>query len=129
MTRRIVDEAIRTSRMRMGVESLDLLQFHRWKYDDASYLDALKHLADLQHEGKIKHLAPTNFDTEHLRIVTEQGTRIVSNQVQYSLVDHRPELQMVRFCRDHGITLLAYGTVPGGLLSEKFLGRSRTAPG
>jgi hypothetical protein len=34
MTRRIVDEAIRTSRMRMGVESLDLLQFHWWEYDD-----------------------------------------------------------------------------------------------
>ncbi len=39
MTRRVVDEAIRFSRMRMGVESLDLLQFHWWEYDDASYLD------------------------------------------------------------------------------------------
>src|SRR5216684_2703682 len=93
MTRRIVDEAIRTSRMRMGVESLDLLQFHWWEYGDASYLDALKHLADLQHEGRIKRLALTNFDTEHLRITTEQGTRIVSNQVQYSVVDRRPEVQ------------------------------------
>jgi diketogulonate reductase-like aldo/keto reductase len=81
MTRRIVDEAIRTSRMRMGVESLDLLQFHWCEYDDASYLDALKHLADLQHEGRIRHLGVTNFDTEHLRIITEQGTHIVSNQV------------------------------------------------
>jgi aryl-alcohol dehydrogenase-like predicted oxidoreductase len=30
---------------------------------------------------------------------------------------------MAAFCRDHGIALLAYGTVLGGLLSEKFLGR------
>ena len=51
---------------------LDLLQFHWWEYDDGSYLDALKHLADLQHEGKISHLALTNFDTEHRRIITEQ---------------------------------------------------------
>jgi len=129
MTRRIVDEAIRTSRMRMGVESLDLLQFHWWEYDDASYLEALKHLADLQHEGTIKHLALTNFDTEHLRIVTEQGIRIVSNQIQYSLVDRRPEVQMAAFCRDHGIALLAYGTVLGGLLSEKFLGRPEPRQG
>ena len=106
-----------------GRQSLDLLQFHWWEYDDARYLDALKHLADLQHEGRIKHLALTNFDTEHLRTITEQGTRIVSNQVQYSLVDRRPEVQMAVFCRDHGIALLAYGTVLGGLLSEKFLGR------
>jgi aryl-alcohol dehydrogenase-like predicted oxidoreductase len=107
----------------MGVESLDLLQFHWWEYGDARYLDALKHLADLQHEGKIKHLALTNFDTERLRIITEQGTRIVSNQVQYSVVDRRPEVQMAAFCRDHGIALLAYETVLGELLSEKFLGR------
>jgi aryl-alcohol dehydrogenase-like predicted oxidoreductase len=39
-------------------------------------------------------------------------------------VDRRPEVQMAAFCRDHGIALLAYGTVLGGLLSEKFLGRS-----
>ena len=114
--------------MRMGVESLDLLQFHWWEYDDARYLDALKHLADLQHEGRIKHLALTNFDTEHLRIITEQGTRIVSNQVQYSLVDRRPEVQMAAFCRDHGIALLAYGTVLGGLLSGEISRTTRTAP-
>jgi len=107
----------------MGVKCLDLLQFHWWDYDDASYLEALKHLADLQREGKVRHLALTNFDTERLRIITDHGIRIVSNQVQYSMVDRRPEAAMAAFCRDHGITLLTYGTVLGGLLSEKYLGR------
>ena len=125
ITRRMVEDAIGRSLSRMGVERLDLLQFHWWDYGDASYLDALKHLADLQHEGKIRHLALTNFDTERLRIITEHGIRIVSNQVQYSLVDRRPEAAMTAFCRDHGITLLTYGTVLGGLLSEKFLGRPK----
>ena len=74
-----------------GRRALDLLQFHWWDYADERYLDALKHLADLQHEGKIRHLALTNFDTERLRIIAEHGIRIVSNQVQYSLVDRRPE--------------------------------------
>jgi hypothetical protein len=36
----------------MGVESLDLLQFHWGEYDAVSYLDALKHLADLQHGAR-----------------------------------------------------------------------------
>jgi len=53
MTRRVVEEAIDVSRRRMGVECLDLLQFHWWDYSDEGYLDALDHLADLQHEGKI----------------------------------------------------------------------------
>src|SRR5579862_4870221 len=123
ITRRMVDDAIGRSLSRMGVECLDLLQFHWWDYDDPSYLDALKHLADVQREGKIRHLALTNFDTERLRIITEAGIRIVSNQVQYSIVDRRPEVAMAPFCKANNITLLTYGTVLGGLMAEKFLGR------
>jgi aryl-alcohol dehydrogenase-like predicted oxidoreductase len=124
MTRRTVEEAIGISLSRMGVECLDLLQFHWWDYANESYLDALGHLADLQQEGKIRHLGLTNFDTERLRIIADHAIRIVSNQVQYSVVDRRPEARMVGFSRDHGMTLLAYGTLLGGLLSEKYLGRS-----
>ena len=124
MTRRIVEDAIAISLSRMGVECLDLLQFHWWDYGDRNYLDALRHLVDLQHEGKIHHLALTNFDTERLGIIAEHGIGIVSNQVQYSVVDRRPEMRMASFCREHGVTLLAYGTLLGGLLSEKYLGRA-----
>jgi aryl-alcohol dehydrogenase-like predicted oxidoreductase len=124
MTRRVVEDAIGVSRRRMGVERLDLLQFHWWDYNDPNYLDALKHLADLRDEGQIRHLALTNFDTERLHLIADRSIAIVSNQVQYSLVDRRPETRMAPFCRDHGITLLAYGTLLGGLLSEKYLGRA-----
>jgi aryl-alcohol dehydrogenase-like predicted oxidoreductase len=123
MTRRVVEDAIAVSLSRMGVDCLDLLQFHWWDYRDQSYLDALRHLADLRHEGKIRHVGLTNFDTERLRIIADHGIRIVANQVQYSLVDRRPEIRMTEFCRDHGIMLLTYGTLLGGLLSEKYLGR------
>jgi aryl-alcohol dehydrogenase-like predicted oxidoreductase len=78
-------------------------------------------MAELQDEGKIKHLALTNFDTEHLQIITEAGIKIVSNQVQFSLVDRRPQVNMVKFCQDHNIKIFAYGSVCGGLLSEKYL--------
>ena len=122
ISRRVVEEAIGTSLSRMGVECLDLLQFHWWDYKDENYIDALKHLADLQHEGKIRHLALTNFDTERLGVIADH-VRIVSNQVQYSLIDRRPEVRMASFCREHAITLLAYGTLLGGLLSEKYLDR------
>ena len=123
MTRRVVEGAVGISLSRMGVERLDLLQFHWWDYGDNGYLDALKHLADLQHEGRIRHLALTNFDTERLRVIADQGIRVVSNQVQYSILDRRPEMRMAPFCGDHGMTLLAYGTLLGGLLTENYLGR------
>jgi aryl-alcohol dehydrogenase-like predicted oxidoreductase len=123
MTREAVERAVDVSRKRMGVDSLDLLQFHWWDYEDERYLSALSHLDDLRREGQIKHLALTNFDTQHLRTIAERGISIVSNQVQYSIVDRRPAMQMAEFCRQRGITLLTYGTVLGGLLSERYLGR------
>ncbi len=124
MTRAVVEAAIDRSLRRMNVGALDLLQFHWWDYGDDRYLDALKHMADLQKEGKIRHLGLTNFDTDHLAAVIDSGIRIVSNQVQYSLIDRRPQLRMAQLCREHGVWLLAYGTVCGGLLTDRFLGAS-----
>ncbi|MFB2768608.1 aldo/keto reductase [Pelatocladus sp. BLCC-F211] len=124
MTRQIVEENINISLRRMDVSSLDLMQFHWWEYRDPNYLDALKYMAELQTEGKIKHLALTNFDTEHLQIIIDAGIKIVSNQVQFSLVDRRPKVHMIRFCQEHDIKLFTYGTVCGGLLSEKYLGQA-----
>jgi aryl-alcohol dehydrogenase-like predicted oxidoreductase len=118
-----VSNAVERSLRRMDVDALDVLQFHWWEYRDENYLVALKALAKLQTQGLIRHLALTNFDTEHLRIITERGIRIVSNQVQYSLVDRRPAQKMAAFCEKHDIGLLTYGTVGGGLLSERFLAK------
>lgn len=123
MTRRLVEQNIDISLKRMKVETLDLIQFHWWEYTDKNYLDALVYMAELQKEGKIKHLGLTNFDTEHLKIITQSGIKIVSNQVQFSLIDRRPLVKMVSFCQEHNIKLLAYGTLCGGLLSEKYLGQ------
>jgi aryl-alcohol dehydrogenase-like predicted oxidoreductase len=124
MTRQLVEKNIDLSLQRMGVESLDLMQFHWWDYRNRNYLDALHYMAEIQKEGKIKHLALTNFDTEHLKTITDAGIKIVSNQVQFSLIDRRPLVKMVEFCQQNNIQLLAYGTLAGGLLSEKYLGMS-----
>jgi aryl-alcohol dehydrogenase-like predicted oxidoreductase len=123
MTRQIVERAVDVSRRRMDTETLDLLQFHWWEYRDLRYLDALEHLAALCAAGKLRHLGLTNFDTPRLEIMAQRGLPIVSNQVQYSLVDRRPEVVMASFCQQHGIVLFTYGTLLGGLLSERYLGR------
>src|SRR5262245_19658900 len=122
MTRPVVEAAVATSRRRMAAETLDLLQFHWWDYADRRYFDALAHLADLRDAGVIRHLGLTNFDTERLAGILDGGVRIVSNQVQFSQIDRRPEARMAPFCRQSGVHLLAYGTVCGGLLSDSYLG-------
>ncbi len=128
MTKEIVEKNIAISLRRMDVDSLDLLQFHWWDYRDKNYLDALYFLGELQQEGKIKHLALTNFDTEHLKIILSAGIKIVSNQVQFSLIDRRPLVKMAQFCQEHNIYLLAYGTLAGGLLGAKYLGHPEPNP-
>ena len=122
MTREVVENNVDISLRRMDVERLDLMQFHWWEYEDERYLEALGHLSDLRDAGKIRRLALTNFDTEHLKVIVDEGIEIVSNQVQYSLVDMRPASRMAPYCQANGIHLLTYGTFCGGLLSEKYLG-------
>lgn len=50
------------------------------------------------------------------------GVKVVSSQVQYSLLDTRPDNGMVEYCQQQGIVLLPYGTVAGGFLSDKYRG-------
>ena len=121
MDRSWVEENINKSLRRMDVESLDLLQFHWWDYGDERYLKAMEHLGALRDEGKIRHLGLTNFDTQHLQKIVDEGHQVVSNQVQYSLIDRRPEIKMAQYCQNRGIHILAYGTLAGGLLSDRYL--------
>ncbi|HEY6885773.1 MAG TPA: aldo/keto reductase [Nitrososphaeraceae archaeon] len=125
LTRSIVNESIQRSLRRMNVSSLDLLQFHWWDYNNPYYMDALKYLSDIRESGIIKHLGLTNFDTERMQIMVDSGIQIVSNQVQYSIIDSRPEVKMIPFCLKHNINLLAYGSICGGLMSERYLGRTQ----
>jgi aryl-alcohol dehydrogenase-like predicted oxidoreductase len=123
ITRSIVKENIERSLRRMSASSLDLLQFHWWDYNNPYYMDALKYLSDLRDEGLIKHVGLTNFDTERMQIMIDSDLQIVSNQIQYSIIDRRPEVKMVPFCMKHNISLLTYGSICGGLISERYLGR------
>jgi len=123
ITRTIVSENIERSLRRMSVSSLDLLQFHWWDYNNPYYMDAPKYLSDLSDKGIIKHIGLTNFDTKRMQIMIDSKLKIVSNQVQYSIIDRRPEVKMVQFCMKHNISLLAYGTLCGGLMSERWLGK------
>ena len=123
MTRTIVEHSIEMSIRNMNVKKIDMVQFHWWDYNDTSYLDALYHLSKIRDEGKIRHIGLTNFDTERVQIMTEQGFKILSNQVQYSIVDQRPQIKMAPFCQKNNIKLLTYGTLLGGFLSEKYLGK------
>jgi aryl-alcohol dehydrogenase-like predicted oxidoreductase len=116
--RRIIDR----SRERLGVRSLDLVQFHWWDYGIPGVVEAARTLAALRQEGKVRQLGVTNFDTPHLRTLLDARLPIVSHQVQYSLLDRRAAGAMAALCAERGVGILAFGAVAGGFISEKWLG-------
>jgi len=100
----------------------DLVAFHWWDYADQSFAKAARHLVTLQSEGKLRKVAACNFDVEHLAVLVDAGVPIVSNQVQYSLLDRRPENGMLAYAKQHHIRLATFGVVAGGWLSDRWLG-------
>lgn len=127
VTRAGARAAVERSLKRLKTERLELLQFHTWSYAHPGWLDGLFHLQELQAEGLIGHLGLTNFDTAHLNIALQSGIRVVSNQVSFSLLDARARQAMSELCLRHGVKLLAYGTLAGGLLTERWLGAAEPA--
>ena len=115
--------AINLSLDRMKQSKLDLLQFHAWQYADASWLDGLFYLNELKEEGLIDHIGVTNFDAAHLRVALTSGIPIVSNQICHSLIDQRANGQMIKICNEFGVKILAFGTLAGGFLTGKWLGK------
>jgi len=118
-----VDRSLR----RLGVERLDLVQLHWWDFGIPGHVEAAHWLARLRRAGKIRLIGLTNADVPRLREVVEAGVPIASNQVQYSVLDRRPQGAMTSFCRERGISLLCYGTVAGGLLGDRYLGAPEPA--
>lgn len=122
MTAAVVRAGVERSRQRLGVETIDLLQFHWWSFEHPGYLDAMHELEQLRRAGAIRRIGVTNFDTAHLRVLVKDGISIATNQVCFSLLDRRAAFEMSAFCLENGIRLLAYGTLGGGLISQRWLG-------
>lgn len=117
-----VEHFIDRSLERLNKDALDLVQFHWWDYDVPGCVETAGYLADLQAKGKIRYIGTTNFDTAHLAELVDAGIPVVSMQAQYSTLDRRVERKMRDYCEQHGISLICYGTLAGGFMSERYRG-------
>ncbi|KAI0798205.1 Aldo keto reductase [Abortiporus biennis] len=124
-TSAVVRNAVEERMARMQTTQVDLLQFHWQHYEDKNYLTALRLLLNLRDEGVILTLGLCNFDAIRVdEICTELGPNsIVSNQVQFSIIDTRPLHGMNHVCQKHNLKLLTYGTLCGGFLTDTWLGQ------
>lgn len=127
MTPDIVRAGVEERRRRLGVDQVDLLQLHWWTFEHPAWLDALHELTKLREEGLIGEIGVTNFDAAHLALAVADGIPVRTNQVSFSLIDRRAAGELATVCRDTGVRLLAYGTLCGGFLSKKWLGKPEPA--
>jgi aryl-alcohol dehydrogenase-like predicted oxidoreductase len=116
-----VETAIRRSIRRLGVESIDLVQFHWWDFSIKQYVEVGLMLDKLQKQGMIRHIGLTNFDVVHMKELVDAGVKILTNQVQYSVLDRRPQKTLEKYCQDNSITMLCYGGLAGGFIGDRYL--------
>lgn len=82
----------------------------------------MSHLRTLQQQGKIRFIGLTNTDSAHLELLLNSGFKIVTNQISCSVIDRRlTRGRMSSICEKHDVGILAYGTLLGGYLTEKWL--------
>ncbi|WP_306145554.1 aldo/keto reductase [Roseibium sp. MMSF_3412] len=115
----IVDRSLK----RLGIERLHLVQFYWWDTSIGSPVRAMEVLKRCQEKGKIAHLGVTNWDVAETAPFLDGGIDLVSTQVQYSLLDRRPAKTLVPWSAANNISLLCYGTLAGGFLTDTWLGR------
>ncbi|MEJ1160063.1 aldo/keto reductase [Prosthecomicrobium sp. N25] len=129
MTREVVRAGVGRSLERMRRDRLDLLQFHWWTFEHPAYIDALEEIARMREEGLVAHVGVTNTDADHLNLMIRHGLPIVSNQVSFSLLDRRAAGPLAAVAAATGVRLLAYGTLGGGFLTDRWVGRPEPTAG
>ena len=127
LRRQDIERLVDRSLMRLGIEQLDLVQFHWWDYALPGCAAAAQWLAELRRAGKIRLIGVTNFDTPQLAALLAAGVPVTAHQLQYSVLDQRPGNGMAALCAAHGVQLLCYGALAGGFLAEKYLGQPAPA--
>ncbi|MDG2356412.1 MAG: aldo/keto reductase [Paracoccaceae bacterium] len=119
-----VENIVDRSLMRLKVQQLDLVQFFWWDISIGKATEMLGILKECQSKGKIANLGVTNWDSEQISLFLESGFDLISAQVQFSILDRRPLNGLTDWSRVKSMHLLCYGTLAGGFLEEKWLGKS-----
>jgi aryl-alcohol dehydrogenase-like predicted oxidoreductase len=116
---------------RLGRDCIDLYQHH---YPNArlSIPKLMDLVADAVEAGKIKAAGVSNYSAEQMReahaALARRGIPLASNQVEYSLLHRKPEVDgVLDACRELGITLIAYSPLAGGRLTGKYSAQHRAS--
>lgn len=108
--------SVEGSLKRMKTDYIDLYQIH-WPNPLIPISETMKALSILVGQGKIRHIGVSNFSLEEFREAQSSLPKetIVSNQVEYNLLDRSVENDFLPFCENNGVTLIAYSPLNQGM--------------
>jgi aryl-alcohol dehydrogenase-like predicted oxidoreductase len=124
LSRKTLPNALRASLKRLGLPHVDLYQIH-WPFPPVAIETWADALADVVQQGLARAVGVSNYDESQMRraysTLAKRGVPLASNQVPYSLLDRKVELNgLLKTCQDLGTTLIAYSPLAQGVLTGKY---------
>ena len=114
-SRESLEKSMNESLTRLQTDYLDLFLIH-WPDESRPMSVPMEAFADFQKQGKIRYGGVSNFSPQQMSDCLDVFP-IVTNQVGYHLFDQRPEPEIIPFCADNGMGIMAYGSLAHGLLT------------
>ena len=121
-------EELEDSLRRLDTDYIDLYHTHWQSLEPDKYPieDTMECLLKLKEEGKIRAIAASNVDLEHIKQYQAAGI-LDAIQPKYSMLDRAIEKEILPYCHAQGISALAYSPLEQGLLTGK-IGMDQTFP-
>lgn len=118
----VVQQRGRASAGRLGVGEIDLYQVH-WPNPFVPVSQTMAGMSRLQHAGLVRHVGVSNFSLARWQAAEDAlvGT-VLTNQVQYNLVQRKPEREVLPWAQANDRIVIAYSPLAQGLLSAKYDG-------
>ena len=113
-------EAAKRSLKRLELKQMDLYQLH-WPNPRTPISETMRAMEKLVNDGIIRHIGVSNFSVEQMKEAQQSLSheKVVSNQVEFSLIDRSVEAGILQYCQKEGLTLIAHsplgqGKIPRG---------------
>jgi diketogulonate reductase-like aldo/keto reductase len=111
--------SIKASLKRLGVDHVDLYLVH-WPNPDVQLKETMSAMEECVREGYTRFIGVSNFSAQLMEDAQShlKDTKLVVNQVQYSLLDQKPRMELLPACRKIGVNLVAYRPLERGAILQ-----------
>lgn len=120
---RDVEESLK----RLQTDYIDLIQLH-WPDSTTPIEETMRAMEKMLQDGKVRAIGVCNYNAAQLK-EAEQTVKLASNQVPYSMLKRDIEKEVVPYCLENNLSVIAYSPMERGLLTGKYATMQTLAEG